>query len=154
MDVTQRIKKSDYRWRAIIPNRLRSQNLATRPTTISESKSDNTEADVQVEELRQKLKMAQEELENMQYEAEQVKKMAELTKEEGEEHLDKAQELMSALDQQTMRMQEMEQEMEGAGEWWAAEINTLKMKAELQRLRQLKEIRQQFDRECERHQKE
>ena len=80
----------------------------------------------------------------------QMREASKQAKEECEEQREKARDLESELNAKQQTLQEMEEEFGREKETWG----TIRMKTELDGLKQLEEVRQQFDRERDRHRKE
>ena len=115
------------------------------------------------QELQQKLVMAGEELETVRADYEQqlsqTREAAERAKEENEDQRHKILELTHELEEETHRRKEVERELAEVSESvntvndkWSADMET--MRIELDGLKQLEEVRRQFDKERERHREE
>ena len=141
-------------------SRLRSgKNSEGESIVMSES---NTQADsaegAGVLELRQQLAATAEELETVRNELSsqlhQARQMAEEAKEESEEQKQQVLQLSHELEQNSSQLSELKALQEQEKEQWAKEMDMLKMNLELERLRQLEEVRCRGDRERERFQQE
>ena len=117
------------------------------------------------QELQQKLVMAGEELETVRADYEQqlsqTREAAERAKEENEDQRHKILELKHELEEETQRRKEVECELAEVSESvntvndkWSADMETMRMRIELDGLKQLEEVRRQFDKERERHREE
>ena len=117
------------------------------------------------QDLQQQLAEAAEELRSVQADYEQqlqqVREMAENAKEYGEDQCRKVQELEQELEEETKRRKGIEKKLSetidgwsAAGDKWDADMETMRMKLELDGLKQLEEVRKQFDKERERHREE
>ena len=117
------------------------------------------------QELQQKLVMAGEELETVRADYEQqlsqTREVAERAKEENEDQRHKILELKHELEEETQRSKEVECELAEVSESvntvndkWSADMETMRMRIELDGLKQLEEVRRQFDKERERHREE
>ncbi|ETX01158.1 MAG: hypothetical protein ETSY2_37740 [Candidatus Entotheonella gemina] len=129
-----------------------------------------------VQELREKLQMAQEELEivrarlaqQLEQEqlaaageaaalAEQLKRAqqtAEAASLEGAEQRRRAEDAASQLDQLARENEELQRRVFETEETARTEVEATRMRLELERLRQLEEVRRQFDKERDRYQRE
>ena len=116
-------------------------------------------------DLQQQLAEAAEELRSVQADYEQqlqqVRETAENAKEYGEDQCRKVQELEQELEEEAKRRKGIEKKLSetidgwsAAGDKWDADMETMRMKLELDRLKQLEEVRRQFDKERERHREE
>ena len=123
----------------------------------------------EIQELREKLQMAQEEMELVRADldkrlgqvqqaaaderadlTEQLRKaqlMAETAKEEGEEQRCKTQEAERQLDAQARENEDLQRQLEETEQRAKTEVDAIRLKIELEGLRQLEEVRRQFDRE-------
>ena len=137
-------------------SRLRS-GAVEQPRTMSASESepaiespeDVAEAPL-VQELRQKLEMAAEERCDLSVQLQQMREASEKAKDECEEQRQRAQSLEDELTEKAQTLREVEEEYGRAKEFW----ETVRMKTELDGLKQLEEVRQQFELERDRHRKE
>ena len=116
------------------------------------------------QELQQKLVMVGEELETMRADYEQqlkTREAAECVKEENEDQRHKILELKHELEEETQWRKEVERELveviesvNTVNHKWSADMETVRMRIELDGLKQLEEVRRQFDKERERHREE
>ena len=133
-------------------SRLRSgkneqrETMNTSDTEIETHDAHASEAPI-VQELQQKLTIAAKELETVRAkltsQLQQTMEMAEYAKEQSEEQRQRAQSLESELVGKSQAIQELEEELGREKEQW----ETIRMRTELDGLRQLEDIRQQFNRE-------
>ena len=140
-------------------SRLRS-GKHEQPATMStsdletETHEDDAPETPLVQELRQKLAIVATELETVRAELttqlQQTIEMADNAKEESEEQRRRAQDLECELETKSQVVHELEEELGREKEQW----ETIRMRTELDGLKQLEDVRRQFDRERERHRKE
>ena len=129
--------------------RLRSGQRMDLPA-VSDSNTHEDDAEgAEVQELRQKLTMATEELETVRAELtsqlHQTRQMAEASKEETEEQRQEVLRLSQMIDSKLKTIQELEELLDQQKTQWTEELEALKMKMELERLRQLDEVRRQLE---------
>ena len=91
----------------------------------------------------------------------QTREAAERAKEENEDQRHKILELKHELEEETQRRKEVERELAEVSESvntvndkWSADVETMRMRIELDGLKELEEVRRQFDKERERHREE
>ena len=151
-------------------HRLRSGQSQGSPL-VMESDGQAVEANdshtTDVQELREKLQMAQEELElvradltrrleqaqqsaadertSLAEQLQQAQQMAEAANEEGEEQRCKAQEAERQLDGQARENDDLRRQLQESEEKTGTEVQAVRLRLELERLRQLEEVRRQFD---------
>ncbi len=120
------------------------------PPVTSDSNTHEEGAEgTEVQELRQKLAMASEELETVRAELtrqlHETQETAEASKEEIEEQRQEVQRLSEEVDRRSKVIGELEELVDRQKEQWASEIETVKVQMELERLRQLDEVRRQLE---------
>ena len=139
---------------------LRSGTTA-RTERMAEEQNDDLEALGRVQELEQKLEMAEQavnekdkEIEAKNAEMEEMRRQAESELQEARELAD---DLKKTLEQERTDAKLLEAELErltAVGERMETEMRDRENQQELQRLRQVEQLRQQFDKERERHREE
>ena len=150
-------------------NRLRGRRGTPVLMEMAESYDDQTVAGARrtmevynSEELEQKLVMAEQELATVQADFEQhlgqARILAEQAKEEIEEQRRIARELEKDLEAEVCRRKGVQRELFEANgalnvtnEKWNADVDVIRLRMELDGLKQLEELRRQFDKERERY---
>lgn len=129
--------------------RLRSRERMDPPVTSDSNTHEDGAEGAEVQELRQKLAMAAEELETVRAELtkqlHQTQEMAEASKEESEEKRQEVRRLSLELEKRSRAVAELEECIDQQKEQWAEELEAVKMRMELERLRQLDEVRRQLE---------
>ena len=141
---------SDQQNLPAVRTRLRSGKVAA----MSDDDTSGEETASQILELQQKLSMAHEELEKTKTEAD---KQIQEARETVEKATQEAIEAKQAAGEWQTRVADLERELERADKFVTDSTKERKqweLEAELERLRQLEDLRQRFDKERERHREE